>query len=65
MPVVGFSLGWPDEDPAPRDRLPLAGLVHDEVYHDYTDEEIEEVYADRNIKGWERYTTIPCLRFAD
>jgi nitroreductase len=37
FPVVGFSLGYPDEDPVPRDRLPLDGLVHNEVYQQYTD----------------------------
>jgi len=37
VPVVGFSLGYPDEDPALRDRLPLDGLVHYETYEDYTE----------------------------
>ena len=62
MPVVGYSLGWPDENPAPRDRLPLSGLVHRETYHDYTDEDILAIYAERNRKGWERYMTYPELR---
>lgn len=62
MPVVGFSLGWPDEDPAPRDRLPLAGLVHHETYKDHTDDEIREIYRDRDKAGWDRYMSIPRLR---
>ncbi len=62
VPVVGYSLGWPDEDPAPRDRLPLSGLVHQETYHDYTDDDIQAIYADRNDKGWQRYMTYPELR---
>lgn len=62
FPVVGFSLGWPAEDPAPRDRLPLNGLVHHEVYCDYTDDDIEAIYRERNRKGWERYMTYPELR---
>lgn len=62
VPVVGFSLGYPDEDPAPRDRLPLDGLVHDEVYQDYSDERIEEIYRERNVAGWERYMGFPRLR---
>jgi len=62
VPVVGFSLGWPAEDPAPRDRLPLDGLVHYDTYHDYTDERIEEIYRERNRKGWERYMSFPGLR---
>lgn len=62
FPVVGFSLGWPDEDPAPRDRLPLAGLVHHETYHDYSDAQIEDIYRERNRKGWDRYMSYPELR---
>ncbi|MCP3993875.1 MAG: NADPH-dependent oxidoreductase [bacterium] len=62
VPVVGFSLGWPDEDPAPRDRLPLDGLVHSEVYHDQSDDEILNIYADRDQAGWERYMSNPDLR---
>ncbi|WP_374688940.1 nitroreductase family protein [Promineifilum sp.] len=62
MPVVGFSLGWPAEDPAPRDRLPLDGLVHHETYHDYSDERIHEIYRDRERQGWARYMSYPELR---
>ena len=62
VPVAGFSLGWPDEDPAPRDRLPLSGLVHQETFQDYTDERIREIYHDREVKGWERYMGFPRLR---
>lgn len=62
MPVVGFSLGWPNEDPAPRDRLPLSGLVHHETYRDHTDEEIRDIYRDRDQAGWDRYMSIPRLR---
>jgi nitroreductase len=62
VPVVGYSLGYPAEDPAPRDRLPLDGLVHHETYQDYSDERIAEIYEQRNIKGWERYMSFPRLR---
>lgn len=62
VPVAGFSLGWPDEDPAPRDRLPLSGLVHQETYHDYSDDDIRFIYAERDRKGWDRYMSFPELR---
>ena len=62
IPVVGFSLGWPDEEPAPRDRLPLDGLVHYETYCDYDDQRIAEVYQELEVKGWQRYMTYPDLR---
>lgn len=62
MPVVGFVLGWPAEDPDLRDRLPAAGLVHRERYQDPSDEEIREIYRDRDKAGWDRYMSIPRLR---
>jgi nitroreductase len=62
VPVVGFVLGWPDEDPQPRDRLPPAGLVHREVYNDHSDEEVREIYRDRDKAGWDRYMSVPRLR---
>ena len=62
VPVVGFSLGHPAENPPPRDRLPLTGLVHAETYQEYDDERILEVFKERNVKGWERYMESPRLR---
>jgi len=62
VPVVGFSVGYPDEDPAPRDRLPLSGLVHQETYQDYSDDDIRAIYRERETKGWERYMSFPELR---
>jgi nitroreductase len=62
VPVVGFPLGYPDEDPAPRDRLPLAGLVHHETYHDYSDDQVRDIYREREVKGWDRYMSYPDLR---
>lgn len=62
VPVVGFSLGYADENPAVRDRLRLSGLVHRETYHDHSDDEIRSIYADRETKGWERYQSFPELK---
>jgi nitroreductase len=62
VPVVGFSLGYPDEDPVLRDRLPLMGLVHDETYHDYSDDQIQQIYHERETAGWARYMGFPRLR---
>lgn len=62
VPVVGFSLGHPAEDPAPRDRLPLEGLLHRETYQEYDDDRVREVYRDREVAGWERYMASPHLR---
>ncbi len=62
VPVVGFTLGYPAQDPDPRDRLPLDGLLHDEVYQDYSDKRILEIYRDRERYGWDRYMSYPRLR---
>lgn len=62
VPIVGFSLGYPAEDPAPRDRLPLEGIVHYEQYQDYSDADILKIYEERNENGWNRYMAIPRLK---
>ena len=60
--ITSMVVGWPDEDPSLRDRLPLTGLIHRERYHDHSDEEIEEIYKQRNEAGWKRYMSRPRLR---
>ena len=41
----GVTVGWPAEEPAQVDRLPLEAIVHEETYHDYTPEDIDRLYA--------------------
>ena len=62
VPVVGFTLGHPAEDPAPRDRLPLDALVHRETYGRPDDGALAAAYAEREVRGWERYMADPGLR---
>lgn len=45
FPVATITLGWPDEDPAQSDRLPVEAIVHEETYNDYTLERIDTFYA--------------------
>ena len=45
MPVATITVGYPDECPSQVDRLPVQGLLHDEVYHDYSVEDIDRIYA--------------------
>ncbi|HBE39844.1 MAG TPA: NADPH-dependent oxidoreductase [Bacteroidales bacterium] len=47
VPVTTVTLGWPDEDPEQPDRLPLEAIVHKEVYHDYSKQDIEEYYRSK------------------
>ena len=44
MPVATLTLGWPDEDPALSDRLPLESFVHQETYNDYMGKDIDTYY---------------------
>lgn len=47
VPVVTLSMGYPDEQPALSERLPLEGVVHQETYHDYSDNDIEQIHEIR------------------
>lgn len=47
MPVATITLGWPDETPDLSDRLPLSAIVHDETYHDYKPERIDQFYQEK------------------
>ena len=45
MPVATITIGYPDEEPVQVDRLPLEGILHEEIYADYTQEKIDAIYA--------------------
>lgn len=45
FPITTVTVGWPAETPEQVDRLPLEAIVHNEVYHDYTSEDIDRLYA--------------------
>ena len=47
MPIATLTIGWPDEEPALTDRLPLEAFVHEETYSDYTREDIDRLYAEK------------------
>lgn len=47
MPVATITLGWPDEQPALSDRLPLEAVVHQETYLDYTPARIDTFYQEK------------------
>ena len=40
MPVATLTVGWPDEEPALSDRLPLESFIHHETYNDYLEPEL-------------------------
>lgn len=47
VPVITVVMGYPDEKPELVDRLPLYGVVHRERYHDYSEEEIDRIYEEK------------------
>ncbi len=64
VPVTSMVVGWPDEAPEARDRLPLAGMVHDETYQHPSADDISQTYAEKEVKGWQRYQSMMPERFA-
>jgi nitroreductase len=44
VPVTTVTLGWPDEKPEQVDRLPLEAVIHSEIYHDYSGQDIDRFY---------------------
>lgn len=47
MPVATITLGWPDEQPALSERLPLRSIIHQETFENYTPEKIDDFYAEK------------------
>lgn len=62
FPITSFVVGYPAESPAPRDRLPVEAYIHEEFYHRPTPGDIEQIYHEREAKGWARYQSIPEYR---
>ncbi|MDZ7813364.1 MAG: nitroreductase family protein [Ideonella sp.] len=58
FPVTSLVLGWPDETPEPRDRLPLRAYLHQERYQRAATEEIDALYAQRDQRGLQRYQAL-------
>ena len=47
MPVATLTVGWPAEEPALSDRLPMESFVHHDTYHDYTAADIDTYYNNK------------------
>ncbi len=44
IPVTNIVVGYPDEEPSQVDRLPMASVIHNEKYKDYSSEDIDSIY---------------------
>ncbi|WP_439182405.1 NADPH-dependent oxidoreductase [Carboxylicivirga taeanensis] len=47
VPITTVTLGYPDEQPNQVERLPLEAVVHYETYSDYSPDDINRLYADK------------------
>lgn len=47
VPVAALVVGYPDETPSLTDRLPLEAVIHKETYHDYSPEDIDRYYEEK------------------
>ncbi|WP_320052266.1 nitroreductase family protein [uncultured Acetobacteroides sp.] len=50
VPITTVVMGYPSEMPELTDRLPLEAVVHREVYRDYTPEDIDRIYTERDTQ---------------
>ena len=47
VPVAAIVMGYPAEAPPVTDRLPQRAIVHDETYSDFTAQDIDNIYSER------------------
>jgi len=47
VPVTTITVGYPADMPEQTDRLPLKSVVHNETYHEFSKEEIDEIYQEK------------------
>ena len=47
VPVTTVVIGHPAEAPSLTDRLPVEGIIHNETYKDYTEADINRIYAEK------------------
>ncbi|HUS87662.1 MAG TPA: nitroreductase family protein [Bacteroidales bacterium] len=50
VPVTTLTIGWPAEDPEQVDRLPLDAVIHLETYTDYSPEDINRLYSEKESR---------------
>ena len=59
FPVTSVAIGYPAEQANKVSRLPIDSLVHDEIYQDFSQDRIDEVYKNKEVSGWQRYLSMP------
>lgn len=51
IPVTTLTLGYPEVVPEKTDRLPLEAVIHREIYHEYTEGQIRDIYSFKENLG--------------
>lgn len=51
IPLVTISVGYPDGNGREDGRLPLQAIMHSEHYHDYTPQDIDALYAEKEARN--------------
>lgn len=59
LPVTTLVVGWPDEAPAQRDRLPASAWIHSERYQRPDATSIDRDFSQRDLRGKARYLAMP------
>lgn len=49
VPITTLTLGYADENPPLTDRLPLESLIHFETYKDYSQNDIDKAYLEKEL----------------
>ncbi|MEA3495823.1 MAG: NADPH-dependent oxidoreductase [Bacteroidota bacterium] len=47
VPITTVVVGYPNEKPGLTDRLPLEAIVHEDTYHDFSSDDIEKLYKEK------------------
>lgn len=50
VPVTTVTLGWPAENPEQIDRLPLKAVLHKEKYCDYSQQDIDRYFSEKEAR---------------
>ena len=50
VPITAVTIGYPDEDPPLTDRLPMDAVIHYEKYKDFTKEDIDKFYKEKEAR---------------
>lgn len=50
VPLITLSVGYPEGNPLVSDRIPVEAVIHSEKYHDYSEDRIREIYAEKEAR---------------